>query len=37
MSEREKFSVDTEKLKNETKETVDQVKESIKKLIIQKQ
>ena len=36
MSEREKFSVDTEKLKNETKETVDQVKESIKNVDFKK-
>ena len=30
MADNEKFSVDTEQLKNETKETVNQVKSSIK-------
>ena len=36
MSEGEKFSVDTEQLKSETKETVNQVKESIKNVDFKK-
>lgn len=36
MSENEKFSVDTEKLKNETKETVNQVRDTIKNVDFKK-
>ena len=37
MSEnQEKFSVDTEQLKNETRETVNQVKDSIKNVNLKK-